>query len=80
MHGRRSVLVRMHVVPAEAGIQRLKSLDPGLKHAGMTNKWDSNAVDPFAFFAPLRDKTIAPFHSVANNLIINFTTACARCH
>jgi hypothetical protein len=25
-----------------AGIQRLKSLDPGYKHAGMTTKWDSN--------------------------------------
>ena len=26
----------MFVVPAEAGIQRLKSLDPGQIHAGMT--------------------------------------------
>ena len=28
-------------MPAEAGIQCLKSLDPSQKHAGMTRKWDS---------------------------------------
>jgi len=39
MHGRRAVIGRMLVVPAEAGIQRLKSLDPGQKHAGMTSMW-----------------------------------------
>jgi hypothetical protein len=32
----------MLVLPAEAGIQRLQSLDPGQRHAGMTMKWDSN--------------------------------------
>jgi len=36
----------IHVMPAEAGIQRLKSLDPGQKHAGMTIQWDSNGSDP----------------------------------
>ena len=35
------------VLPAAAGIQRLKSLDPGQKHAGMTIKWDSSGSDPF---------------------------------
>jgi hypothetical protein len=35
---------KMFVMPAEAGIQRLKSLDPGLKPAEMTIKWDSNDV------------------------------------
>jgi hypothetical protein len=48
----------MFVVPAEAGIQRLKSLDPGQKHAGMTGKWkhagmtrtcDSNGSIPVVF-------------------------------
>jgi len=34
-------IYKMVVLPAEAGIQRLKSLDPGQKHAGMTIKWDS---------------------------------------
>ena len=34
----------MLVLPAEAGTQRLKSLDPGQKHAGMTIKWDSSGV------------------------------------
>jgi len=47
MSWRHNVLVRMHVVPAEAGIQRLKSLDPGLKHAGMTNMWDNSDSEPF---------------------------------
>ena len=42
MPGTRTITRRMLVVPAEAGIQRLKSLDPGQKHAGMTIKWDSN--------------------------------------
>jgi hypothetical protein len=37
----------MIVLPAEAGIQRLKSLDPGQKHAGMTITWDSHGSDPF---------------------------------
>ena len=37
---------RMHVVPAEAGIQRLKSLSPGQKHAGMTIKWDIYGPTP----------------------------------
>ena len=32
------------VMPAEAGIQSLRSLDPGQKHAGMTIVWDSNEV------------------------------------
>ena len=32
----------MSVMPAKAGIQRLKSLDPGQKHAGMTIKWESS--------------------------------------
>ena len=32
------------VLPAAAGIQRLKSLDPGQKHAGMTIKWDSSGA------------------------------------
>ena len=41
MHGVRTDNHEMFVVPAEAGIQRLKSLDPGQKHAGMTIKWDS---------------------------------------
>jgi hypothetical protein len=27
-------------MPAKAGIQRLKSLDSGQKHAGMTVVWD----------------------------------------
>ena len=45
MPGARTVICRMVVLPAEAGIQRLKSLDPGQKHAGMTIKWDSNASD-----------------------------------
>ena len=31
-------------MPAEAGIQRLKTLDPGQNHAGMTCKWDSNGL------------------------------------
>ena len=31
------------VMPAAAGIQRLKSLDPGQKHAGMTTIRDNNA-------------------------------------
>ena len=47
MPGARIVIRRMLVVPAEAGIQRLKSLDPGQKHAGMTIKWDSNGIYPF---------------------------------
>jgi len=38
----------MLVVPAEAGIQCLKSLDPGQKHAGMTIKWDSSGADLFS--------------------------------
>ena len=32
----RTVVRKIHVMPAEAGIQRLKSLDPGQNHAGMT--------------------------------------------
>ena len=39
----------MFVVPAEAGIQRLKSLDPGQKHAGMTIKWDSTESGAFNY-------------------------------
>ena len=46
MPGARTVIYRMVVVPAEAGIQRLKSLDPGQKHAGMTIKWDSSGPNP----------------------------------
>ena len=38
------------VLPAQAGIQRLKSLDPGQQHAGMTIKWDSNGSLPFSFY------------------------------
>ena len=33
-------------MPAEAGIQRLKSLDPGQKHAGMTITWGSGDTTP----------------------------------
>jgi hypothetical protein len=36
MFRRRIVISKMRVMPAEAGIQRLKSLDPGQKQAGMT--------------------------------------------
>ncbi|MGB5278833.1 MAG: hypothetical protein WBP02_16900 [Gammaproteobacteria bacterium] len=35
----RTVIGSMLAVSAEAGIDRLKSLDPGQKHAGMTKKW-----------------------------------------
>ena len=35
------------VLPAQAGIQRLKSLDTGQQHAGMTIKWDSSGSVPF---------------------------------
>jgi hypothetical protein len=38
------------VLPAQAGIQRLKSLDPGQQHAGMTIKWDSSDSGPFIHF------------------------------
>jgi len=47
MLGRGTVIGRMLVMPAEAGIQCLKSLDPGQKHAGMTIKWDSSGSKPF---------------------------------
>ena len=46
MHGVGTDNHEMFVVPAEAGIQRLKSLDPGQKHAGMTIKWDSTEPAP----------------------------------
>ena len=39
----------MFVVPAEAGIQRLKSLGPGQIHAGITIKWDSTDSEPFNY-------------------------------
>ena len=35
----------IRVLPAQAGIQRLKSLDHGQQHAGMTIKWDSSGSD-----------------------------------
>jgi hypothetical protein len=35
------------VLPAQAGIQRLKSLDTGQQHAGMTIKRDSSGLEPF---------------------------------
>lgn len=48
----------MHILPAEAGILRLKSLDPGQKHAGMTGqklagittKQDSNGTQLLSLF------------------------------
>ena len=46
MHGVRTDNHEMFVVPAEAGIQRLKSLDPGQQHAGMAIKWDSTDYYP----------------------------------
>jgi hypothetical protein len=46
----------MLVLPAEAGTQRLKSLDPGQKHAGMTIEWDSSAVTANPFITV--DKTV----------------------
>jgi len=49
MLGRGTVIGRMLVVPAEAGIQCLKSLDPGQKNAGMTIKWDSSGVEAFYY-------------------------------
>ena len=36
----------MFVLPAEAGIQRLKSMDPGHKQARMTIMWDSRGNVP----------------------------------
>jgi hypothetical protein len=47
MLGRRTVIGKTQVVPAEAGIQRLKSLDPGQKHAGMTTSphFSTGSVD-----------------------------------
>jgi len=33
---KRTVVRKIYVMPAEAGIQRLKSLDPGQNRAGMT--------------------------------------------
>ena len=47
----RTVICRIFVVPAEAGIERLKSLDHGLKHAGMTTKLDGSGFDPFNLFS-----------------------------
>ena len=44
----------VHVVPAEAGIQRLESLDPGQKHAGMTIMWDSSVFAGYYYLFPLR--------------------------
>ena len=41
---------KKYVVPAQAGIQRLKSLDPGPKLAGMTRKWDSSGNVPFSLY------------------------------
>ena len=35
-------IIKRTVMPAQAGIQRLKSLDHGQKHAGMTHKSDSS--------------------------------------
>jgi hypothetical protein len=43
---RGTAIGKMLVAPAEAGIQRLESLEPGQKHAGMTNMWDSNGLHP----------------------------------
>jgi len=39
----------MHVMPAQAGIQCLKSLDSSSKHAGMTRKWDSSGFNLLQF-------------------------------
>ena len=46
MINRGTAIGKMLVVPAEADIQRLKSLDPGQKHARMTTMWDSNGLNP----------------------------------